>query len=181
MSEKQLKVLYSNLKNSDFFNFFNCQEKDSTIKSEDIIKKTVEPGAFQENIQIEININKKDEIIKSELMLARKWIGNKEHLNMFANDIAKSFILANTPRRELKKTQKLAECLFQTHGTKDKVISIHQETEDGGNETSVDISNIIETYVGNKEASRFNLSSSSFKLNNILFKGEKWLQIVYEY
>ncbi|MHA1727631.1 MAG: hypothetical protein ACTSWY_02735 [Promethearchaeota archaeon] len=170
---------YSEFKESSFFNFFKVKEINSENLSQILQKVVLEPGGFKEFIDIELIINVKDEIVRARLLLDRKWIGNSNHLNTFAKDIAKSFIGAIVPSDEKDKVEGLVNNLFRIHGREDNVISIEKPVN------LEDISGrdlmIINVYLGLNESGVILLDNSKFEIKNITDEsGKPRLSIAWE-
>ncbi|MFX0072207.1 MAG: hypothetical protein ACFFAO_14055, partial [Candidatus Hermodarchaeota archaeon] len=99
------------MKKLDFFKFFNLKEVKIKDISESKMHIKLKPGGFQEHIDIEFIVNK-DELENAKIFLDRKWIGNAESINPFANDIAKSFLGAIVPYKEQESIRDLIHFLF---------------------------------------------------------------------
>jgi len=119
-------ISYSQFKKSEFYQFFNLSEESSTIHGEanELKQYFLKPGGFQEHIDILINTSK-ELIINATLVLNREWIGNKDKLNPFANDITKSFIGLLFPGaldQEFKIN--LTQNIWNARGSKDRVLCL---------------------------------------------------------
>ncbi|MHA1292709.1 MAG: hypothetical protein ACTSQJ_08600 [Promethearchaeota archaeon] len=122
------KILYSELKKTDFFKFFNFNEVKFEFNKENNQKQKIylKPGGFQEYIDFIVEINK-DEILRAILALDREWIGDQESINPFGKDIAKSFLGALIPNiidQEFKIS--LVQGIWNLTGSKDRVICIDE-------------------------------------------------------
>lgn len=112
---------------TDFFTFFGIHQVATVPMLEVSVIKKFKPGGFQENIDIEITEDLKENLLSASLLIDRSWLGNREHLNPFALDITKSFLSTFTAPEDQPKMHEIAEEMFKLHGTKDKVISLQSE------------------------------------------------------
>ena len=161
------RMKLSDLKNSDFFTFFNLREINSIKIDNSIEIKEYKPGGFQDHIDIKFEIsNKNDEIKSGTLLLDRDWIGNIESINPFGTDIAKSFIVAITPPDEKKSIEELAHYVFNLKGLKDIVISCEAfifKFE----ESNPKIKIILDVYRNLSDSNDFILKYSKFIFKNL--------------
>lgn len=118
---------YSELKDSEFYHFFNLSEQFKEKFSSNITKLLLKTGGFQEHIDIFLYINGNNQIKKAELYLDREWIGNKKSINPFGTDMSKSFInyfLPSNKDSEFKKH--LVHYLFNLRGENQVLIPLHK-------------------------------------------------------
>ena len=175
-------INYNELQNSDFFNFFNLHEiKDQ--KSSQFLKK-LKPGGFQEFIDIELYLNKSNDIEKARLILDREWIGNAETINPFGKDITKSFIDAVIPLEEKRGEDNiivlLLHFLFNMIGTKDKIIPCTEPLYHF-EESSTEVKTFLEVYRNLIPSYELSLKHSKIKFSNIIQNNKerliiKWLK-----
>lgn len=119
------------LQGSEFFTFFNVHEV-SRRDGERGGVKTVQckPGGFQESIDISFDVDAKGNVVSARLLLDRSWIGNGEHVNPFANDIARSFIDALVPAGDHAAIEPLLTAIMDAKGIDDKRIYLHDQPRD---------------------------------------------------
>ena len=172
-------VKYSDLKTSDFWNFFGIKEIESKKINDKYSKKLIKPGAFQEYIDIEFNLNNLEEIERALLKLNRVWIGNYKNINPFANDIIKSFIYELTPEKYKSGIKKISQILFKIHGVDDEIIYLQK---DENNDLNIESStqNIINVVVGLKEYFIYRLNNFGFIFQNKIENNESFLLIIFE-
>ncbi len=145
---------YNNLKETEFFHFFNFQEvKSPKISSREI---SLKPGGFQEHIDLDLDLNNKGEIIKTYLLLDRDWIGNEISINPFGKDISKSFFDVFLPEitdDEFKPA--LISSLWNLKGSKDTVICIDKVIH-AWESSNMDVKAFLDVYRGTiTKASKF--------------------------
>lgn len=155
----------------DFYSFFHCHEIDSLIENKITIKK-VKPGGFQEYIDMEFHLNASDEIVKAKLVLDRIWIGNTQRLNLFANDITKSFVIEITPEKDKKATEDLAYLIYNLTGLEDEKITISPVPVSYVS-LPFDLRKILDVYLGEYQEMSYTLSNSSFVFKNFKENGKK--------
>ncbi|TFF94099.1 MAG: hypothetical protein EU544_04920 [Promethearchaeota archaeon] len=117
------QFLYSQFKETDFFQFFNLNEvgRERVAGNERI---SLKPGGFQEHIDIILDISE-NLISEARLYLDRIWIGDENSINSFAKDICKSFLAALIPdalNQEFKIS--LVQGIWNMRGRKDRVICL---------------------------------------------------------
>jgi hypothetical protein len=159
-------IRYSDLKKSDFFQFFNLTEV--AINKTDLSKKFIKlkPGGFQEHIDIEFQLDG-DYIIGAKILLDRVWMGNHESINPFGTDIAKSFIVAFTPPREKESIRSLVFFLMNLKGDKDILIPC-QKPYQYFEKSEPEIVPFLDVYRNQRELSIFPLKDTIFLIKNIL-------------
>jgi len=162
-----LRAKFSDLKNSDFFTFFNLREINSIKIANSTEIKEFKPGGFQDHIDLKFEIAyKNDEIKSATLLLDRDWIGNIESINFFGTDITKSFIVAVTPPDEQKSVEELAHYLFNLKGLKDVVIPCGAFVFKF-EESTPKIKIILDVYKNVSVSNEFKLKNSKFIFKNV--------------
>lgn len=158
---------FTDLKNSDFFTFFNLREINSIKIANSTEIKEFKPGGFQDRIDLKFEIaNNNDEIKSATLLLDRDWIGNIESINSFGTDITKSFIIAVTPPGEQKSVEELAHYLFNLKGLKDVVIPCGDFVFKF-EESNPKIKIILDVYRNLSDSNEFILNNSKFIFKNV--------------
>ncbi len=157
---------YMDVKKSDLFLFFKCTEV-KREKSNTGIIVTLQPGAYQEFIELILQMDDKETILEAELRLARSWIGDKRSLNVFANDIAKSFMYELVPLEDKDVMHIVSEALFYMRGEDDKALSWDKDTPDISLPESI-VTDVLKVYTGEIEAGRLELSNSTVLLSNTI-------------
>jgi hypothetical protein len=157
---------YSEIQQSEFFHFFNLHEieRSKTFDASTLIK--LKTGGFQEYIDIMFEI-KEGYIQKADLYIDRKWIGDAIGLNPFGKDIAKSFIIALTPKNELDSINPLAHSLFNLKGKKDIIIYINKQSQII-EKPSLEILSFLKVYLNLSKYYEFPLYNSKFIIENII-------------
>ncbi|MHA1723238.1 MAG: hypothetical protein ACTSXH_00135 [Promethearchaeota archaeon] len=146
---KKGPLFWEQLKNTDFYSFFNLNEITQENAPNGRIIKHVKPGGFQEYINLRFWI-KEGIIIKAELELDRAWIGNGSHFNLFANDITKSFLGALLPDELQEFKIILIQNIWNLRGTEDIIICL-DEVLRNWEDAHPKIKNFIDVYRGMKE------------------------------
>jgi hypothetical protein len=172
-------INYDELKNSDFYQFFNIKEQGTTNK-DNYTRIKVKTGGFQEYIDIKFYLNENREIEKGILLLDRNWVGNKESINPFGKDIVKSFILAVIPLEgNGKKIKDLAEHIFALKGENDQIIYL-KENKPENKEITEGIVNILNVYKNKSDKAEYNLENSILTFENFEEEGNNYLKILWE-
>lgn len=98
LTGQQYRIAYEALKQSDFFHFFRLRETGRAQDDDERIIVTLQPGGFRENIRLQLLLDPVEMVRAGTLALRRSWVVNpRSGVDMFARDIAKSFIAALLP------------------------------------------------------------------------------------
>ncbi len=101
-------ILYDSWKDSDFFKFFRLKQLDERAVGENT-QRTFAPGAFQQNIALEVECNPAGKIKRASLLLTQDWtVGNF----MLALDLAKSFVASIAPAPDRTRYDEIAAALW---------------------------------------------------------------------
>jgi len=104
-------LLISELKESDFWNFFHLRITDEK-KSDDSTRYFLKPGGHQTEVDLSMRLNQRNQITESILYIKRDWLfGEPYGINPFALDIVRSFITANVSPYDTSSAREL-EGLF---------------------------------------------------------------------
>ncbi len=165
---------YNDFLHSDFFEFFNLEEiRTEKIERLDSRPFTIfhfKPGSFTEFIDITVQIDDPGgDITKADLYLAREWIGNEEHVNMLANDIAKSFISTFLKTSDSLEGDTYINAIWSARGTKDIVVHL-VDKEEGKIAAPLAIA-MMEVYKGQKLCIDVKFSKCLVGLENELRDG----------
>ena len=155
---------WEQLKQTDFYSFFNLSEITQEKVSEGKIIKYVKPGGFQEHINLRFWI-KEEIIIKALLELDRAWIGNASHLNPFANDITKSFLSALLPDELQEFKIVLVQNIWNLRGSEDIVICL-DEVVRKWEDAHPKIKKFLDVYRGITEFNEKNLENLTLTMRN---------------
>lgn len=101
LTGRTYRLKYRDLKGRDFWRFFHVRE---TGRQQEGARTRVvlQPGGFQSEIQLQIEMDKAEGIRKASLALRREWIvGPTYGIDPFAADIAGSFIGAFLPEPDV--------------------------------------------------------------------------------
>lgn len=170
MNEKYC-ITYDELKNSDFWSFFNITETGSLLQSNNDTLITLRPGGSYYETELMIILNQKMRLVKGELNVKRSWIvGPPYGLNPFGLDIIRSFIVALIPPPDQGKILDLIE-MFDKIENRDYTKGLLLE---GPNTI---MSKALHTYLGLLPS--FNLISpfSKITMTNLMLNEVKCLQI----
>jgi len=170
-------IKYSELKESDFWEFFGLNELESRETDNGLSVKMIKTGGFQEYIDIEFYVNKSDEIFRAILKLKRLWVGDYKNLNPFAKDIIKSFVYAITPNEYKQNVENLVNILFRIHGSEDKVIYIRKPDTIKIDSRIQDVINVV---LGLKDSFIYELNSLRFVFRNQIENDISFLLILFE-
>ena len=101
-------ILYDSWKDSDFFKFFRLKQLDEHAVGEHT-QRTFAPGAFQQDIALEVECNPAGKIKRASLLLTQDWtVGNF----MLALDLAKSFVASFAPAPDRTRYDEIAAALW---------------------------------------------------------------------
>jgi len=101
-------ILYNSWKDSDFFKFFRLKQLDEHAVGEHT-QRTFAPGAFQQDIALEVEFNPAGKIKRASLLLTQEWtIANF----MLALDLAKSFVASFAPAPDRTRYDEIAAALW---------------------------------------------------------------------
>ena len=171
---------YSELKNTDFFNFFNLKEGANIEISENSRKISFKPGGFQEFIDISIEI-KNDIVNKSYLILDQNWIGNSDTINPFGKDITKSFIATFiSPEIKSEFRDSLITSLWNLKGSKDVVICMDKVVK-AWEESDIEVKKFLDVYRGFETMARKIMNNIEIMMENIKENNKIRLEITISY
>lgn len=101
-------ILYDAWKDSEFFEFFRLKQLDERTTG-DRTQRTFAPGAFQQDIALEVECDPAGKIRRAALRLTQDWtIGNF----MLALDLAKSFVASFAPAPDRARFDGIADALW---------------------------------------------------------------------
>ena len=169
------KITYSQLKNSDFWAFFNLHEvsRDKEPMDYDWIDRTIvflETGGFPEEIKLQVQLDASERIRQAVLALHRPWmIGKPWGINPFALDIAKSFLDALTPNQDRGDVEPLIEGIRNLP----HILRDHQAVPRA-------VEQLLLTYLGLQSESTTNMTFSRLIAANVDWEGETWLRLTLE-
>ncbi|NMC06434.1 MAG: hypothetical protein GYA24_14550 [Candidatus Lokiarchaeota archaeon] len=164
------------LRESEFFTFFNIHE----VSRQETGRKGVramqcKPGGFQEHIDISFEMDANENVVSARLVLDRSWIGNPDHVNPFANDIAKSFIDTLVPAVDHGAIEPLLATIMNAKGIGDKRIYLHDQPRDlNPNFDTIKALGVYLQVIGKHEIM---LSSCMLRMENIVAGGRVRLEI----
>jgi hypothetical protein len=101
-------ILYESWKDSDFFKFFRLKQLDERAVG-DRTQRTFAPGAFQQDIALEVECNPAGKIKRTSLLLTQDWTIKNF---MLALDLAKSFVASFAPGPDRPKYDEIATALW---------------------------------------------------------------------
>lgn len=146
----------------DFWSFFNINIVSKEVCS-DTINYILKTGGFQDEIDLVIGTNLRNEISHSTLYVNRSWIiGEPYGINPFALDVVRSFILSTISPLDINSIKNLSE-LFQPH----VIFQYYEKFRNIKTEDSYQF-NFVMVYLGLLEEYTLPLkySSVSFKKSN---------------
>jgi hypothetical protein len=158
-------LAYADLQKTDFFKFFNVHEVASEAQPSGGTLLKLKTGGFQESVDLELMLDASRNITVARLYLTRGWVGNGQHVNPFATDIASSFLTAFSAPEDLKQVRYFADGLRELHGTGDQVIHLNPVSEPASL-TPPDVALFLDTFKGastdfTAEMSRARLDASN--------------------
>jgi hypothetical protein len=105
---QEFDIAYEQWKESDFFKFFRLKQLDERVAG-DRLQRTFAPGAFQQDIALEVECDQAGRIKRGTLRLTNDWtMGNF----MLALDLAKSVITCFAPPPDRAKYDEIAAALW---------------------------------------------------------------------
>ncbi|MFW9933721.1 MAG: hypothetical protein ACFFDR_13855 [Candidatus Thorarchaeota archaeon] len=174
-------ITYTNIKYSDFFSFFNVRET-SKVKHGDNVTIKLKPGGFQEFIDIEFIIDSDEFLTESNLWLDRSWIGNEDRLNVFAKDIAKSYIRDMIVIDLQDQVATIVDILFQVKGETDHIITISGDDPPSIQDVYVpELRSLVRTFAGLEPSWIFETSEFIIQMDNTDNEGRERLRIRIQY
>jgi hypothetical protein len=101
-------ILYEQWKESDFFKFFRLKQIDERVVG-DRMQRTFAPGAFQQDIALEVECNQAGKIRRGSLRLTQDWTIRNF---MLALDLTKSVVTCFAPGPDRAKYDEIASALW---------------------------------------------------------------------
>ncbi len=157
---------FKDLADTDFFSFFHIHEIESKSGPNGTVIKIMKPGGFKEFIDIDFTLLDDGTIIEARLRLDKGWIGNKNHLNPFANDIAKSYIYLFGNGEKYNEIKVLSDYIYHLKGIDDEVIYV-QGHEPSLSTLPENIEGAINVYLGNREIWELDLGEIKLEMRQI--------------
>ncbi len=143
---------------------------------------SLKPGGFQEFIDIQFEIDKDEFLRTATLLLDREWVGDEHNLNVFAKDIAKSFIRDTIHTDFQEQVRPIVEILFNVKGEEDHIITLAGETPPSIDEVHVpELRNLVLTFAGIMNSYSIDFSQFQLKMDNIQDDYRKRLRIIILY
>lgn len=169
-------IPYKELQKSEFFGFFNIHETERQASGQGLVVLHFKPGGSQEFIDIEMHMDENDGIVEAIVLLDRAWIGGTGHVNVFANDIAKSFIDALVPADDHGAIEPLVAAIMDTRGSGDRVIALQPQRQqrpalDGAGAKALAV------YTGTVRGQSLILSRCEITLENVTLEGKDRLRV----
>nr|MDO8084830.1 hypothetical protein [Candidatus Sigynarchaeum springense] len=162
---------------SEFFSFFNVHETKRHGGAGDGVRVVeCKPGGFQEYIDMSFDVNAGGDVVVARLLLDRSWIGSGEHVNPFANDIAKSFIDALVPPGDHAAIEPLLRAIMDAKGTSDKRIYLHDQPRDLT--PDLDTIKALGVYLEAIPKHEISMGHCHLRIENIVVEGRGRLEIV---
>jgi hypothetical protein len=117
--DERYYVTYDAFQNSDFWLFFHIREKTAQKRPNNDTLISLEPGNWQSEINLNITVNQKMQLIHGRLDLTRDWVsGLHDPANPFALDIARNFIGALIPSPDRPKILELGRSFQMSEAMK---------------------------------------------------------------
>ncbi len=153
------------LQGSELFTFFSIHETSRREGRGDGVQTVrCKPGGFQESIDISFDVDANGNVLAGHLILDRSWVGNGEHVNPFANDIAKSFIDTLVPLADHEAIEPLLPAIMAAKGVDDKRIYLHDQPRDLT--PNLHTIKALGVYLGIIQKHEIALASSRIRLEN---------------
>jgi len=117
--DERYYVTYDAFQNSDFWLFFHIREKTAQKRPNNDTLISLEPGNWQSEINLNITVNQKMQLIHGRLDLTRDWVsGLHDPASPFALDIARNFIGALIPSPDRPKILELGRSFQMSEAMK---------------------------------------------------------------
>ncbi len=161
---------------SEFFTFFNVHEtsrRDGGGGGVRVVE--CKPGGFQESIDISFDVDDGGSVLGARLLLDRSWIGGAEHVNPFANDIAKSFIDALVPPGGHAAIEPLLRAIMDAKEVDDKRVYLHDQPRDIT--PDFDAIKALGVYLGAIPRHEILLADCRVRMENAVVEGRGRLEI----
>ncbi|MBN2229671.1 MAG: hypothetical protein JW779_08740 [Candidatus Thorarchaeota archaeon] len=161
-------ITYTNIRYTDFYSFFNVSEVSREKKPDGSSLVRSKPGGFQEFIDIEFMIDRDDYLKEAILWLDRQWIGDENNLNVFAKDIAKSFIHDTIGTGLQDQIEPIVQMLFNVKGGEDHVITLNGDGPPSVDEVGIpELRQVILTFAGLESSWSLNLYEAQIHMENV--------------
>lgn len=159
-------IKYNELRETDFFIFFNLHETEKRAISKELTEIRLKPGGFQEHIDIMIVVNKDNEIVQAILYLHREWIGNVDSINPFAKDISKSFIASLVIDEEFEEFKNLlVQDLWALKGRKNNIMYLNKIKHNFASISPL-VKQFIDVYYGINERAEIEFGNNKITMEN---------------
>lgn len=154
---------------SDFFSWFGVTEVDRE-PAHPGTKIHLKTGGFQEETDIEIDLDVRERVISAELQLRRSWIVWPPYgLNPFARDLAKSFISDFVPVQDRENAQPLIAAIEDGLSAKETGLELIKQASPTGS--------ILRSFVMADQDGAMYLPNSSIRGGTLDRGGEPWFRL----
>lgn len=142
--------VYASLAQTDFIKFFHVSEVGREHRDgEDIVH--LKTQNFRDQLAIDVIVSRDGRVSEASLLLRSAWIGDEEHANPLANDIAKSFLNEFRSPLDAEQMSYFTNALMSHAGSGDEVIRLSGDADDA-DVTPPDVEQAIAVYVGRSDS-----------------------------
>jgi len=175
MHHSLLGMSLAEAKRTEFFSWFHLQQtgKETDAKSRPVMIFQPSGGAFHELVTVRAALDNQERIVQFELLLTRSFVDDKKQ-GVFANDIAKSFLLDAAPRADQNAIRGLADDISSNQMSQQRVITGQPLPPPPQRPGPAYL-----TYLGQRQQDTEQLPSSTLHLENLKRGGQQWLRMAF--
>ena len=175
MHHPLLGMSLAEAKRTEFFTWFHLQQtgKETDAKNRPVVIFQPSGGAFHELVSVRAGLDEHEHIVHFELLLARSFIDDKKQ-GVFANDIAKSFLLDAAPGADQDALRGLADDISSNQMSEQRVITRQPLPPPPQRPGPAYL-----TYLGQRQQDTEQLSNSTLHLENLKRGDQEWLRMAF--
>ncbi len=168
---------YRAFRSTPFAKFFSVTTRSRTDLPDGGTDIHLEPGGYQQHIDIHVRIDQSMTTQQARLRIARAWLGDQTTLNPMARDIAKSFLADVSCQREDPGLKTVVDQLWHAQGSDDNVLRTADAAQEAGRVQAQPSSDELRVFLGRAEPSTRSLDGCEITLANVTVKESQWLEI----
>jgi hypothetical protein len=174
MQHSLLGMRLAEAKETEFFTWFHLEQTGTETGPEKQRIAVFKPSGdtFRKLVMVRTALDAGEHIVRIELFLARSFLDDKKQC-VFANDIAKSFLLDATSAADQDAIKGLADSISSNQTSGERIITARPLPAPPDRPGPAYL-----TYLGKRPRDTEQLSSSTLHLENLKLGDQGWLQMV---
>lgn len=165
---------YEELTHSDFFTFFGVTETARELAGSQT-RMHFKTGGFRDKVDLELLVSSGGEVTEAALTLDREWIGDRAHVDEFAKDITRSFLITFHARSDAYEMRRFADGITTVLGKLDVYVELTPQPDDPL--PYRDVKEAVAVYLGERSAFAGRMHDTQLRFAGVTTSGEKRVRI----